>query len=138
MLEDILAYQPGSLLHRRFAELLVADLDDDARDFYGRMATDITAGAAATDATAPSAGAVIQTLLEALAAVAPARASRWRRLYREVAALVAACARNEARGDADGPALARLHQFLHENADLAVLPAIEALELAAFGTIAGA
>jgi hypothetical protein len=135
MLEDMLAYQPGSLLHQRFSELLAADLDDDAQQFYARMAADVASVAAGTEATAPSAGAVVQTLLEALAAVPPARAARWRRLYREIAVLVVACARNEAPGTS--PALARLRQFLQENADLAVSPVVEALELLVFGATAG-
>ena len=130
MLEDMLAYQPGNLLHQRFAELLAADLDDDAQQFYARTAVDLAAVAAATD---PGAGAAaLQTLLEALAAAPAARAGRWRRLHRQIGGLVARYARDAAPDDKAGPALARLRQFLRENLDLAELPPIDAFEPAAF------
>jgi hypothetical protein len=88
MLEYMLAYQLDGLPMPGLAELLAADLDEDSRQFYIRMAADIEAVAAATRRTAPPA-AVVQTLLSALVVAPEAKAAYWRRLYRQVGALIA-------------------------------------------------
>jgi len=136
MLEDMLAYEPRNLLNS-FAELLAADLDDDARQFYARMAADVTTVAAGAGRAWRSTG-VVQTLLEALAATPAARGGCWRRLYRHIGVLVADCAKADEAGDAGVGALTRLRQFLRENADLADPSALLALERTAFGRTAGA
>jgi hypothetical protein len=130
MFEDLLAYQPGSL--QRFSELLAADLDDDAQQFYARMAADIGAVATSAGGRAVHPARVVQTLLEALVAAPAARAACWRRLYHQSSLLVAACARIES------PALARLRGFLRENVDLAHPPPTEGLERMVLGRSAGA
>jgi hypothetical protein len=135
MLEDMLAYEPRNLLNS-FAELLAADLDDDTRHFYARMAADITTVAVGAGRAWRSAG-VVQALLEALAATPAARAGCWRRLYRHVSGLVADCAQSGAAGD-DDPALGRLRRFLRENVDLEDPYALRGFERVALGSSAGA
>jgi hypothetical protein len=136
MFEDMLAYHPENPLNRRFAELLAADLDDDARQFYVRMAADIEAAAARTGWAADPA-AVVQTLLEAVVAAPAARGARWRRLHRQIGVLIAGWPLDNASDDAAGPAVARLRAFLRENADLADPPPFAALERALFAGSAG-
>ncbi|HEY4441773.1 MAG TPA: hypothetical protein VGN14_15035 [Candidatus Elarobacter sp.] len=110
----MLAYRSGDLLLRRFSELLAADLDDDARLFYARMAADVAA-VADSPGRAAQAAALVQNVLEALVAAPNLQPGCWRRLHRGVAALTA--------GLPDGPpALARLRAFLDENPDLAEPP----------------
>ncbi|MDB5092576.1 MAG: hypothetical protein JWO85_677 [Candidatus Eremiobacteraeota bacterium] len=135
MFEDMLTYHPGTPLNQPFSELLAADLDDDARRFYARMASDI--GVAATGMhRLPQAPAIVRVLLKALVAAPAARAGCWRHLYRNIAALVAGC-------DSATPpdalrvgfvrALGRLRGFLSENADIAHGLALEDLD----GTVVG-
>jgi hypothetical protein len=138
MFEDMLAYEPWSLLNRRFAELLAADLDDDAHHFYADLTSDV-AVAAARAGRAPDATRISRVLLEALVAAPAARPACWRRLYRQIGVLVAHCPPSDRSGVApDSPALARLRQFLRENVDLAEQPPAEVLERMALGQAARA
>lgn len=138
MLEDMLAYQPMTLLdHPSFA--LLAELDDDARDFFDRTAADIALVAEGVPAPR-RADAAVGTLLTALAARPESRAACWRELYRQAAGLVAACDQRSVPDDRRGDlvwALSRLRRFLSENADIADAP-IAMLERAAFGPAVGA
>jgi hypothetical protein len=59
MFEDTLTYHPGTLLNQPFSELLAADLEDDARDLYARMASDIAVVAISVD-RAPEAPAIVR------------------------------------------------------------------------------
>ncbi|MDB5027001.1 MAG: hypothetical protein JWO66_690 [Candidatus Eremiobacteraeota bacterium] len=124
MFEDTLTYQPGDLITQTFSELLAADLEDDAREFYAGMATDITVVAAGMDRS-PRTTATVRTLLMALAATPAARPSFWRQLYREISVLVAGSdgriAPGTRRAEFVRP-LGRLRGFLSENADLADTP----------------
>ena len=139
MFEDMLAYQPGALLKGSFAELLAADLDDDARDLFARMAADVETVSATAWPSYP--GGLIRTVLTALAAVPDARPAAWRQLYVEIAALVGGCIPEAAPAE-DRPsvvrALGRLRQFLAENADIADALAVEELERGMFGRGTGA
>jgi hypothetical protein len=121
MFEDTLTYHPRTPLNQPFSELLAADLEDDAQQFYARMASDIGVVAAGGNRL-PQAPAILRVLLKALVAAPPARAGCWRHLYRNIAALVAGC-------DSATPpdalrvgfvrALGRLREFLAENGDIA-------------------
>lgn len=130
MLEDLLIYQPGRLLNPAVAELLAADLDDDARHFYAWMAADIRVVSRAVGRLSHRA-AIEHTLLEALAAAPAARAGCWRRLYRRLAVLVAAYNAEDVAAE-DRPKLSRaagrLRSFLTENVDIADAIVIEQLE----------
>jgi hypothetical protein len=130
MFEDTLVYQVGTLLNQPFSELLAADLDEDAQRFYARMASDIAVLAIGVDG-APEAPAIVQTLLQALAAAPAARAACWQQLYRRILRLVAGCD-GEIVPDLLRPefarSLGRLGQFLAENVDLAGADAIPHLE----------
>jgi hypothetical protein len=140
MFEDTLAYHPGALLNQPFSELLAADLEDDSREFYARMASDIGVVAAGGDRL-PQAPSIVRVLLKALVAAPAARTGCWRHLYRNICALVAGC-------DTETPpealrvefvrALGRLRQFLAENADIADGLAIEDLPRTVLGRAAGA
>jgi hypothetical protein len=127
MFEDTLTYHPGTLLNQPFSELLAADLDEDARLFYARMASDIGVVATGVDRL-PQAPAIVRMLLKALAAAPAARAGCWRHLYRNIAALVAGC---DAETAPDAlrlefvRALGRLRRFLAENADIVYGLALE-------------
>jgi hypothetical protein len=112
MLEYMLAYQLDGLPMPGLSKLLAADLDDDARQFYLLMSSDITEVAAAAGRPTPPA-AVVQTLLSALVVAPEAKSAYWRRLYRQVGVLMARDDRS------DAPAFARLRAFLDENVDLA-------------------
>lgn len=119
MLEDMLTYQVESRLVHSFSELLAADLEDDARLLYRRMAADIAVVAAGAGRPWDRVR-VARALLGALAAAPSARAGAWRHLYREIAALAAANrpAPEPAEGE-PAEALGRLRAFLRENLDLA-------------------
>lgn len=140
MIEDILTYRSGNHLAESFSELLAADLDDDARLLYVRMAADLETVAAGIEPPFHRAR-IVRMLLVALVAEPPAREAYWRHLYREISALVAGsngrCASAEIAGDRDG-ALERLRRFLRENLDLADALAIERLERTALGRSVGA
>ena len=136
MFEDMLVYQPGDLLLRRFSELLAADLDDDAQRFYARTAADVAAVGTVARRSGQAAGAA-QALLEALVSAPAAQPACWRRLYRQIAALTAGLAPDPA-GARSGSALGRLQEFLVENVDLADPVAIEMLEHMMVGSNAGA
>jgi hypothetical protein len=140
MFEEILAYQPGTHLNRPFSELLAAELDEDARLFSARMASDIALVAAGVDRPSHRA-TIVRTLLMALVAPPPARTAFWRRLYREISVLVAGCAPEAAPAGLRAEvarALARLRQFLRENPDVADALAIEELERTVLGRAVGA
>ena len=122
MLEDMLAYRPGSIATPSFAELLAADLDDDARTFHARMTADLALVAASNTSRSPAWGDPGRTLLAALAAAPGARETFWRRFYREVTVLAAECRPENARQPAPpelAGALERLRGFLFENRDMA-------------------
>jgi hypothetical protein len=139
MFEEILAYQPGTHLNRPFSELLAAELDDDARLFSARMASDIALVAAGVDRPSHRA-TIVRTLLMALVAPLPARTAFWRRLYLEISVLVSGCnpeAAPEGLGDEVTRALGRLRQFLCENVDIADALAIEQLERTVFARTVG-
>jgi hypothetical protein len=121
MFEEILAYHSGTHLNRPFSDLLAAELDDDARLFSTRMASDIALVAAGVDRPSHRA-TIVRTLLMALVAPLPARTAFWRRLYREISVLVASCDPEVAPEGLRGEvvrALGRLRQFLCENLDIA-------------------
>ena len=119
MFEETLAYRPEASLFRPAAGLLAIDLEDDARLFYFRMATDIAL--LTTAAGSSGAAAVERILAEALTAGPAGRRAAWSRLFHAVSALVAACgpATTYPRIAAQAAALERLRQFLRENLDLA-------------------
>jgi hypothetical protein len=140
MFEDTLTYHPGTLLNQPLSELLAADLEDDARQFYARMAADIGVVATGGDRL-PQAPALVRVLLKALVAAPPARAGCWRHLYRNISALVAGCDAEtapEALRAEFVRALGRLRAFLFENSDIADLLAIEDGPGTMLGRAAGA
>jgi hypothetical protein len=140
MFEDTLTYHPGIFLSQPFSELLAADLEDDARLFYVRMASDIGVVATGADRL-PQAPALVRVLLKALVAAPPARAGCWRHFYRNVSALVSGCEAETAPETLRVEfvrALGRLRQFLSENGDIADTLAIEGLEETVLGLAAGA
>jgi hypothetical protein len=107
-----------------FSELLAADLDDEARQFYARTVSDLTVLGTAVRRSGEAAG-VAHTLLTALAAAPAAQSAVWRRVYREIALFVPVCDPAAVAEDLQAPfvrALARLRQFLAENADLGDVP----------------
>ena len=140
MFEDTLTYHPGTLLNQPFSELLAADLDDDARQFYARTASDIGVVATGVDRL-PQAPAIVRMLLKALVAAPAARAGCWRHLYRNISALVAGCDSEtapEALRVDFVRALGRLRGFLSENGDIADALGIEDLERTVLGRGASA
>lgn len=140
MFEETLAYYPGTLLSQRFSELLVADLEEDARQLYIRMGADIIAVAAGVAwPTRPA--RVVRTLLHALAAAPAMRAALWGQLYREISVVVAGYNPDAVADDVRAhvsPALRRLRQFLYENVDIADPLACEQLTRTMLGQAAGA
>jgi len=140
MFEDMLTYQSGTLLNQSFCELLAAELDDDARQFYARMASDIGVVAAGGNRP-PQLPAIAQTLLEALVAAPATRDACWRQVYRGISGLVAGCNTETVaevlRAD-HVRALGRLRQFLWENVDIADALVIEDVERTALSRPAGA
>jgi hypothetical protein len=140
MLEEMLAYQSRTGGTDSFSDLLAADLDDDARLFYGRMAADIAV--IAVGVGRPSHQSRIERmLLVALMAPPSSRAAYWRHLYREISALVAGSDPDTVseflRADFIR-ALRPLRQFLYENADFAGAIATAHLEDTPFGRAVGA
>jgi hypothetical protein len=140
MFEDMLTYQFATFLNQPFGELLAANLDDDARQFYARMAADIAfvAISANRPAQAPT---ITQKLLEALVASPAAREACWRQLYRKISGLVAGCDPEtvaEVRRAEHIRALGRLRQFLSENDDIVDALAFEDVKRTVLGQVAGA
>jgi hypothetical protein len=137
MLEEVLAYRSATHLTEPFSDLLAADLDDDARQFYLRMALDLTV----LDEEPAHRNALLRALLAALRADPAGRATAWRHLYREIAAALADRF-PDALPVAGDPtliaALRRLRAFLAENVDLACAVALEDLERSLFRTAPGA
>jgi hypothetical protein len=140
MFEDFLAYHAGTHRNRPFSELLAAELDEDARLFSSRMATDIALVAAGVHRPTHRA-TIVRTLLMALVAPPSPRPAFWQRLYREIAVLVQDCNPQAAPADLQSDvvrALGRLRQFLGENADIGDALAIEELERSVVGRAVGA
>jgi hypothetical protein len=130
MLEEMLAYTSRTRLADSSSELPPAELDNDARLFYHRMATDIAVVAAGVDRQTHRAR-IVKTLRAALAAPLAAGAAAWQQLYREIFALVAVSYAEAAPGEVRTELLGsrdRLSHFVSENIDLADAPAIEELE----------
>jgi hypothetical protein len=110
-----------------FSELLAADLDDEAWQFYARTVSDLTVLGTAVDRSREAAG-VATTLLPALAAAPAAQAAVWRRVYREIALFVRICDPMTVHEDLQAAfvrALGHLRQFLSENADLSEASALD-------------
>jgi len=132
MLEEMLAYTSRTRLADSSSELPPAELDNDARLFYLRMASDIAVVAAGVDRQTHRAR-IVKTLRAALAAplAAGAADAAWQQLYREIFALVAVSYAEAAPGEVRTELLGsrdRLSRFVSENIDLADAPAIEELE----------
>jgi len=124
MLEYMLAYELDGLHIQHLTDLLAADLDEDARQFFTRMAADIGVAAAAAGRT--SQPLIVRTLLMTLIAAPEAKTASWRHLYRRISYLVAGCTH------VDDPAIDRLRAFLRENVDLADSPAYKAFASTAY------
>jgi hypothetical protein len=137
MLEDTLIYNPART--QIFAALLEADLVDDERDFYLRMARDISI--VAEETRRPTEGIRLsESLLAALVATPTARKKAWRRFYRGIRTLASGFAPaypDEASRELV-PAFGRLRQFVRENADLADTLVIADLDQAAYCHLIGA
>jgi hypothetical protein len=91
-------------------------IDIDAREFYIRTTRDLFTIGMWTHRPL-QAGVAARGLWRALTAPAGRRAKLWRRFYLQVAYLVTRCVADR-EGVTQLPAVERLREFLHENADL--------------------
>jgi hypothetical protein len=130
MLEDMLAYRSRTHLSESSSGFSAADLDDDARLLFLRMATDIAVVAAGVDRQSHRAR-IVRLLLAALSGPHKNNDVLWQQLYREIFSLVAVSYAEAAPWELRTELLGsrgRLSQFLAENIDFADVLAIEELE----------
>jgi hypothetical protein len=119
MIEDMLKYQIHAPRGQSFFELRASVLDEEARQCYRRMASDIrTVASAASPARADG---VRLALLYALSAKPAIRTVFWRQVYRKTRTLLESADVAAHAGDpAFAAAYGRLLEFLADNGDLAL------------------